>query len=130
MTVYVESSALAKLLLAEQETAALASHLSARVSKEQPPATAYLTETELRRFAIREGIGQQHVTKLLDRVQLLELDPAVFRSAGILEGRSLRSLDALHVAVALRVDAREFISYDERQLAAAKQSGLNVCSPC
>lgn len=129
MTVYVESSALAKLLVKERESVALADHLVERAARGQRTATAYLTETELRRFAIREEIGQEHVTDLLDRVDLLELDAAVYRSAGVLDGKHLRSLDALHVAVALRADAREFVSYDDRQLAAADQAGLNTVSP-
>jgi predicted nucleic acid-binding protein len=37
-----------------------------------------------------------------------------------------RSLDLLHVAAALLIEATFFLSFDERQLKAAKAEGLNV----
>jgi predicted nucleic acid-binding protein len=47
----------------------------------------------------------------------------------LLPGRNLRSLDALHVAAALRVGADVMITYDTRQADAAGASGLRVESP-
>ncbi len=40
-----------------------------------------------------------------------------------------RTLDVLHVAIALALDARRFVSYDRRQLALAKAVGLRVLAP-
>ncbi|WP_142060425.1 PIN domain-containing protein [Pseudonocardia kunmingensis] len=51
-----------------------------------------------------------------------------YREAGLLPGRHLRSLDALHVAAALRRDADVMLSYDHRQLAAADAVGLRTLS--
>jgi hypothetical protein len=43
----------------------------------------------------------------------------------------LRSLDAIHIATALGLaaDVESFVSYDERQSAAARQAGLTVVAP-
>lgn len=129
MNHYVDSSALAKLLVSESETAALIDHLQSATRAGANVVTAYLTETELRRVAIREEIDQELVTEVLDRVELLVPDPPVFRAAGVLAGPQLGSLDALHVATALRVDAERFVSYDQRQTVAATQAGLVVAAP-
>lgn len=66
---------------------------------------------------------------MLARFDLLETDRSLYREAGLLPGRQLRSLDALHVAAALRVDADVMVSYDRRQVAAAESSGLRVLQP-
>lgn len=129
MTVYVDSSAAAKLLVREQESAALIRHLSDRQINGDGIATSFLTETELRRICVREDISQKLVTDLLDRFELLELDAPLYRDAGTLANRELRSLDALHIATALRLDADEFVTYDQRQTSAALDSGLRVVAP-
>lgn len=128
-TVYLESSAGAKLLVAESETAALQSHLDTVAEAGAAIVSSVLLDTELRRVAQRAGLAQMAVSDILDRVGLAELDRAVFTEAGLLPGASLRSLDALHVAAALRLGADEFLSYDVRQLAAAQSAGLRTRSP-
>jgi len=52
-------------------------------------------------------------------------------SAAALTDPLLRSLDALHLATALRLDAPSlvFISYDKRLSVAAAQESLNVAVP-
>ncbi len=57
--------------------------------------------------------------------------PQVFRRAGELShahtvATKCRSLDLLHVAAALVIGCREFASFDERQRAIARKSGLTV----
>lgn len=88
-----------------------------------------LLETELRRVAVRTGVGQEAVTGILDRINLVEPDRTFFREAGILPGRNLRSLDALHVVTALRLGTERFLSYDASQVEAAVAAGLRVESP-
>lgn len=126
MIVYVETSAAAKLLIEEPESARLAAHLD---GLDAAPVSCLLLETELRRVAMRLDLPQPAVTEVLDRFDLLEPDRALYREAGVLPGRFLRGLDALHVAAALRWDADVLISYDERQVAAAEASGLRVAMP-
>lgn len=129
MTLYVETSAAAKLLVQEAESDALAEYLDERVAGGSHMTASVLVETELRRLAVRAGIDQSRVTDLLDRFDLYEPDRAVFVEAGLLPGLRLRSLDALHVAVAIRIEADEFVAYDVRQGEAARAVGLRVVTP-
>lgn len=58
---------------------------------------------------------------------VIELTPEVVsRSILLLENHDLRAMDAIHVACALEWGADEFVSADERQLKAARKSGLNT----
>lgn len=130
MIVYLDTSAVGKLLIAEAETAALARHLDDRVAQAAVIASSSLLETELRRLADRAGIGQGAATAVLRRFTLVDLERGHFREAGLLlPGSSLRSLDALHISAALGVAADEFVTYDSRQNSAAKAVGLAVVSP-
>ena len=54
---------------------------------------------------------------------------SLFYEAGLLPGRHLRSLDALHLATAVRVDATAVVAYDHRLLEAARSLGLETMSP-
>lgn len=123
MIVYVETSAAAKLLVEEEESDRLAGYLDGLV---EPPASCLILETELRRLAVRIGFPQAAVTTVLERFDLLETDRSLYREAGMLPGPHLRSLDALHVAAALRLDADVIVSYDRRQLDAAWAVGLRT----
>ena len=101
--VYVDPSALGALLIDQPESPALLDWL------DQTPATfvsSDLLETELRRVAVREGLDQSDVTRILDGVALAALDRAVYRSAGFLSMPYLRTLDALHLEAAMRLDAK------------------------
>lgn len=129
MIAYIEASAAVKLLVSESASAALATRLDHLAAGEQTVISCVLLETELRRLAMREEIPQTAVTAVLDRFDIVELDRDVYREAGLLPGRNLRSLDALHVAAALRVGADFMITYDERQATAAQASGLPVQAP-
>ena len=123
MTVYVETSAAAKLLVEEEASARLAEHLDAL---HEAPVSCLVLETELRRLAVRVSLPQTAVTSLLERFDLLETDRSLYREAGLLPSPHLRSLDALHVAAALRLDAEVMLSYDRRQIAAAEAVGLRT----
>jgi len=43
--------------------------------------------------------------------------------------REVRTLDAIHIATALRARAIEFVAYDRRMLDAAQAQGVSVASP-
>lgn len=126
---YVETSAAAKLLAEEPESEALASHLERLTNGGHRLVTSILLETELRRMALRENVPQAAMTRLLDAFEVLDLQRSTFREAGLLPGRSLRSLDALHVAAALQLDTDVMISYDARRSDAAGHAGLRVEAP-
>ncbi len=124
---YLDSSAALKLLVEEAESAALTSTLDA----ERPSLVAcWLLETELRRAAHRvESLTQQAVTTLLAGVDLYDVPGSLFREAGVLPGVRLRSLDALHLAAAVRLGVAGVLTYDRRMTDAAQELGLEVRSP-
>jgi len=126
---YIESSAAAKLLVEEAESTAMAAYLDDLVGDGSRLISSALLETELRRFAMRIDLDQAHVTAVLDRIDLLEIDGSLHRDAGLLPGRYLRSLDAIHIAVARRAGADVLITYDHRQRAGADSVGLTVMAP-
>lgn len=128
MTVYLDTSAAAKLLVEEPESAALAGYLD-RLAPEQVPHSSALLETELRRVAVRLDVPQSGVSDVLARLALVEPQRSLFHQAGVLPGRTLRSLDALHLATALRLDAAVVVSYDIRLLESARSLGVDVLSP-
>lgn len=128
MSVYLDTSAAAKLLVDEVESEALAVYLD-NLGDEQGLVSNALLETELRRLAVRLGLDQSAVSDLLGRVDLVEPPRSLFHEAGLLPGKHLRSLDALHLATALRVEADTLVAYDTRLLDAARSLGLGVRSP-
>ena len=69
------------------------------------------------------------MTAVLDRVTLHALPRSVYIQAGLLAGRNLRSLDALHISAALRLDVDIALIYDIRMRDAAVQNGLRVLAP-
>ena len=128
MTVYLDTSAAAKLLIGEPESAPLGQYLD-RLGPDEGPVSSALLETELRRLGVRFDLSQSVISDLLDRVALVEPSRSLFAEAGLLPGRTLRSLDALHVATALRVDASVVVAYDHRLQQAARTVGLATAAP-
>ena len=129
MIVYLDTSAVAKLVIEEAESAALAEKLDELASTGATLLTSALAETELRRLARRVGgLEQSAVTDVLARLTVVDLDRATYRQAGVLPGAALRSLDALHIASALQVAADLFATFDRRQEQAALDAGLTLLS--
>ena len=124
---YLDTSAALKLLIEEPESPALAQ----TVDREQPDLVAgWVLETELRRAAQRlPALGMDVVSELLAGVSLYEMPGSLFREAGILPGETLRSVDALHLAVAVRIGVDLVLTYDVRMADSARLLGLPVLSP-
>ena len=123
---YVDTSALGALLVEQLESDALEGWLD---QTSDMLVSSDLLEVELRRLAVREGIDQADVTRLLDGVSLAALDRAVYRGAGLLPMPYLRTLDALHLEAAMRLDAAAVLTYDRRLSKAARSVGLRVVAP-
>lgn len=131
---YLDSSALVKLIWAEPESRSLSGFLgdASLVSSE-----LVLTEVPraIRRATVRTANlpSQQlieHAEALLDATALLPLDRALLAGAGALSEPALRALDAIHLAAALDLSPIDaFVSYDDRQAAAARLAGLRTVSP-
>lgn len=128
MTLYLDASAAAKLIVDEAESEALVTYLDGTAHEHELVSSALL-ETELRRLAVHLELDQSAVTEVLTRVDLVDPPRSLFHEAGLLPGTHLRSLDALHLATALRVDADAVVAYDARLLDAARSVGLVVRSP-
>ena len=131
---YADASALVKLLREEAETAALRAYLEGAdvVSSE-----LILTEIPraVRRAATRDpalplNLLLERASELVDAVALRPLDRALLSGAGALAEPGLRALDAIHVVSAVELDPVEaFVTYDERQAAAARLAGLRTMAP-
>lgn len=124
---YLDTSAALKLVVEEPESEALAR----AIDHAQPDLVAcWLLETELRRAAQREtALTQQIVSDLLDGVGLYEVPSSLFREAGLLPGAQVRSLDALHLAAAVRIGVDRVVTYDSRLQDAALSLGVDVFAP-
>jgi predicted nucleic acid-binding protein len=69
--------------------------------------------------------------RLLQRIDLIRLDDALFDAAGMLEPVGLRSLDAIHLAAAHLVAPalRAIVTYDRRMAEGAGALGFAVVGP-
>ena len=124
--VYVDTSALGALLVEQPETGTLVEWLD---NSRARLVSSDLLETELRRMAAREGRDQSRVSRLLDGVSLAALDRATYRSAGLLPMPYLRTLDALHLEAAIRLDVDAILTYDRRLAESAESIGIDVVAP-
>ena len=128
MTSYLDTSAAMKLLVEEAESAALTTYLQSEQASEA--VASWLLHTELHCAANRhpDDIDVAAVGVVLDTITLVDLTRGDLLTAGALPGR-LRSNDAVHLAVALRVGVDEMITYDSELDVAARASGLAVARP-
>lgn len=128
--IYLDTSALAKLLRHEPETVALSGWLRERAH--HPWVTSLVGRIELMRVTARyPAITRSAVDVLVAGLNLVPLSESVVFSAETAGPPLLRTLDAIHLASALTVaDTLDtFCCYDERLTAAAAQHGLEVAAP-
>lgn len=119
---YLDASALTKLVVEEPETAALHDLVRGRRLASSRVAVVEVLKAVAR---ANPDADPQAVLALLSFV---ELDADLARIAGSTGGAELRALDAIHVASALRLGSEvdAFVTYDSRQAAAARAAGLRV----
>jgi uncharacterized protein len=131
---YLDASALVKLVRAEPETSTLLTFLA-----DADLLSSELALTEVPR-AIRRAAADDptlvcallltRAEEILDAVALLPVDRTLLIAAGALDEPVLRALDAIHLASAIDLSPIDaFVSYDERQSAAARLAGLRTVSP-
>ncbi|WP_245645237.1 type II toxin-antitoxin system VapC family toxin [Pseudonocardia acaciae] len=129
--IYLDTAALVKLVRREPESDALADWLDTRADAMLVSST--LAEVELPRALRRtepELLGD--VPALLSRVARYEIDDLVRSTAAAYPERTLRSLDAIHLATARAVFGGRlsaFVTYDRRLRGCAETLGLPVRSP-
>ena len=73
--------------------------------------------------------GFREASRLLETCELVDVDPEILDHARSLVDRSLRALDAVHLASALLVGSDELIAYDRRLVEAAERAGVTTASP-
>jgi len=118
-----------KLVADEPESAALEQHLAAARCI---IATSRIARVEVARavkLANPEPQAQVEVDRLLSSCMLVDVTPRLLAVARTLASASVRTLDAVHLASALRVEADEFVAYDRRLLLAASVGGLETWAP-
>jgi len=128
--IYLDSSALLKLLFKEPESEALSSWLSARA--DVPKLTSQVSVIEVVRVCRRvDADVEPAARRLLAGLDLVPISTAVVEWASHVGSTSLRSLDAIQLATALTLaaDLLAVIAYDRRLLEAAESERLPVASP-
>lgn len=125
---YVDTSALVKTVVAEAESAALGRWLQ----PERRLVSCDLIRVEAVR-AVRSADPEAvpDARRAIATLTLLGLDRDLLATAADLEPPLLRSLDALHLAAALRLgpDLAGVLTYDQRMADGARALGLTVVAP-
>ncbi len=128
MTVYLDSSALVKLLVREKETTAIRAYVAARPSW----ASSILASVEVMRAVQRRAPDRlAEMEDALSGMTVIACDRRIALAAGRVPPPSLRSLDAIHLASALELgsDLEAVVTYDDRLADAARALGLPVVAP-
>jgi predicted nucleic acid-binding protein len=127
---YLDSSAIIKVVVAEPESKELMDFLTDwpnRISSE-------LARTEVLRALRSSGVRVPEFRrgqKTLDRIGLISIDSGVLSGAALFKPVTMRSLDAIHLATALSLgkDLAGMVAYDARLAEAAARAKLQVWSP-
>lgn len=135
MRVYLDSSALAKRVLTEElDAAALVDAIDRYVESGAVLVSSTLAWVEVARavrarFDARLDDIADDVDEALNGVAEHDVDREVVSLARRISPNALRSLDAIHVAAAMLLDADVVITYDDRMAEAARLNGLRVAAP-
>ncbi|MDR5699295.1 type II toxin-antitoxin system VapC family toxin [Agromyces aerolatus] len=125
---YVDSSALVKLIVLENETSALQSWIG---ESDADLISCDLARTEVLRATRRVGGDVVLAKAVLDSVELVALDRSMFDAAGRVDPEILRTLDAVHLVAALALgdDLAGMVTYDDRMAYAAITHGIATLAP-
>ncbi len=126
-TLYLDASALVKLVVPEPQSRALAGYVEGRA----PLTSCTLARVEVVRAVAAHGpLAVRTARTLLGELDLTHLDDELLDLAGELEP-PLRSLDAIHLAAALELgdELEAVVTYDARMASAAAALGLTVAAP-
>ncbi len=130
LPVYLDASALVKLVAIEPETDALLDALERWPDR----VSSAIVRVEVHRALWRAGASRairRRADAVLAAVVLVRMDDPVLALAASLKDPALRALDAIHLATALSFGDHPdaFITYDRRLAAAARKRRLNVQHP-
>ena len=128
--IYLDSSALLKLLFEESESAALALWISEQAG--EPMVSSELARVEVIRAARRLDPDVVPAARvLMSQLDLIPLTSGVIDEAADVGEPLLRALDAIHLASALSIQAHltALVAYDNRLVTAAKAAGIESIQP-
>jgi len=125
---YLDSSAIVKLVVLEPETKSLRELLGSWPER----VSSVVARIDVERVARTIGGGAIRMARtVLSRIGLIDLDDDVVRRAATLEPFGLGTLDAIHPATAISLgrELGALCSYDVRLGAAAVGRSIDVLSP-
>lgn len=127
-TVYLDSSALVKLVIPEPETATLRAELETW----DRYVSSALVQTEVVRACARVSSTARRVAeRMVASLDLIAIDDEILNGAARLKPLELRTLDAIHVASAQTLGSAlgAVIAYDTRLVQGAKTARLTTLEP-
>ena len=128
--VYLDASAIVKLVAVERESAALIEDLEDWPDRVSSALAEVEVHRALRRVKAPRAVHER-ADAVLSRLVLVHIDGPVLSQAASFKDPSLRALDAIHLATALSMGdhPEAFITYDARLAAAASKQRLKVAHP-
>lgn len=134
MHLYLDASALMKLVVTERFSAELGALVTGRSVISAELAVTEVMRATNRLIAATPGSADllsSRLRSVLERVTFLGVDRDIFELAGRLDDLHLGTLDAIHVAGAVAVgdDVEVFVTYDRQQARAARLAGFEVLAP-
>jgi uncharacterized protein len=127
--IYLDTSAALKLVMPEAETPALEMWIAEHAGV--PRVSSRLLRIELLRSVARNAPERaSRANVILSSIAVLSMDD-IAPTAEVIGDRTLRSLDAIHLATAheLRTELTAFVCYDKRLSDSAHALGLPVEAP-
>ncbi|WP_325064883.1 type II toxin-antitoxin system VapC family toxin [Gordonia mangrovi] len=123
----MDTSAAMKLIVDEPESEPLLSSLTSAPARRL--IASWLLHAELHCAAGRypDVVSPEALSAVLATIDLIDLTRGDMIAAGTYA--PLRSHDAIHLAVAIRVGADDFLTYDDELAARASRAGLRALSP-
>jgi len=127
---YLDSSALVKLILPEAETIPLLRLLLAWPYRIASQIAFVEVHRAVRRATTDETIHRR-AEEVLSTIHFMDIHQDILADAALLDPKTVRSLDAIHVASAasLRPELGGMVTYDNGMAAAAKRMKLPVLAP-
>lgn len=127
-TVYIDTSALGRVLLDEPDKGAIKDALDSfdRVTASR------LLRIELRRVGLKRGLLDRAESLLTD-ISLIPLEDQILTATETLKPLSVGTLDAIHLATAIHLagagELDALMTYDKQLANGAREHGITVLAP-
>ena len=133
MRVYVDSSALLKRVVVDDESAELLSFLDAHYQADDLLISSSLAWIEVSRAVMSHArspiVAGDLIDEAMSGVDERPMTADIVSVARRVEPPILRSLDAIHLTTAVLIDADVVVTYDDRLADACRRNSLAVASP-